>query len=152
MTDSQFGNGKKLAETLKKEFPGEFEVKIADVKDVSPDVVAEYAPEVIILGGAIRAFMSDKKSKSWLKKLNNLLKTSGKTIKYGTGFLTHALPTNKVQGYARKYLDAIGKNSEVEKTYTELLTARVQGQQGPIFPEEVEKSKGYITDFINWLK
>jgi len=33
-----------------------------------------------------------------------------------------------------------------------LLTARVEGQEGPIFPEEMEKAKIYIHDFINWTK
>ena len=152
MTDSQFGNGKKLAETLKNKFPNEFEVKTADVKDVSPEFVAEYGPDVIILGGAIRAFMSDRKSKSWLKELNGIMKQSGKKIKYGTGFLTHAMPTDKVQGYAKKYLDKIGSFSEVEKKYSDLLTARVKTQKGPIFSEEMEKAEKYIEDFINWLK
>jgi len=152
MTHSQFGNGKNLADTLKSSFPNEFEVNIADVKDVSPKIVAEFGPDIVILGGAIRIFMSDRKSKSWLKKLNRLMKESGKKIKYGTGFLTHAMPTEKVQGYAKKYLNKIGSFSEVEKIYSDLLTARVQGQKGPIFSEEMEKAEKYIQDFINWIK
>jgi menaquinone-dependent protoporphyrinogen IX oxidase len=152
MTDSQYGNGKELAETLKSKFSNEFEVNTADVKDVSPEIVAEFQPDVIILGGAIRAFMTDKKSKSWLKKLNGIMKESGKKIKYGTGFLTHAMPTSKVQGYAKKYLNAIGKNSEIEQTYSELLTAQVEGQKGPIFPEEMKKAENYIENFVAWLK
>jgi flavodoxin len=151
MTDSLYGNGKILAETLKKEFPSDYEVKTADVKDVSPSIVAEDGPDVIILGGAIRAFMSDKKSKNWLKQLNGLMKKSGKTIKYGTGFLTHSMPIDKVQGYAKRYLDKIGNFSEVEKTYSNLLTARVEGQKGPIYPEEMEKAKDYIKEFLAWM-
>jgi len=152
MTDTKFGNGKILAETLKVEFPNDYEVQIADVKDVVAEEVAKYMPDVIILGGAIRYFMSDRKSKKWLKKLDRILKNSDKKIKYGTGFLTHSMPTSKVQGYAKKYLGKIAESSKIEKTYSELLTARVEGQKGPIFPEEMEKAKKYVQDFINWLK
>jgi hypothetical protein len=61
------------------------------------------------------------------------------------------MPTDKVQGFAKKYLNKIEKTSIVEKTYYELLTARVKDQKGPILPEEMEKAKGYIKEFINWL-
>jgi flavodoxin len=151
MTDSQFGNGKILAETLKNEFSSD-DVSIADVKDITPNDLMDNVPDVFILGGAVRMFMSDKKSKKWLKEYNKLLEKSGKKIQYATGFLTHGLPTDKVQGFARKYMNAIEKNSMIDKTYTELLTARVEGQEGPIFPEEIEKAKAYIKDFIAWLK
>ena len=152
MTDTKFGNGKLLAEALKKEFSNEFDVNIADVKDVSPEKIAEDAPNVIILGGAIRMFRGDPKSKKWLTELNKILEKSGKKIQYGTGFLTHAMPTDKVQGFAKKYLNKIENASIIERTYSELLTARVKDQKGPILPEEMEKARGYIKEFIEWLK
>ena len=89
MTDTKFGNGKMLAELLKKEFSVEDEVNIADVKDVSAKTVAEREPDVIILGGAVRMFKGGTKSKKWLKELDAFLKKSDKKIIYGTGFLTH---------------------------------------------------------------
>ena len=152
MTDTKFGNGKLLAEALKKEFSNELDVNISDVKDVSPKSIAEDVPDVIILGGAIRMFRGGPKSQKWLNELNKILEKAGKKIQYGTGFLTHAMPTDKVQGFAKKYLNKIEKTSIVEKTYYELLTARVKDQKGPIFPEEMEKAIGYIKEFIEWLK
>jgi len=152
MTDTKFGNGKLLAEALKKEFSNEDDVSIADVKDVTPKKIAEDVPDVIILGGAIRMFRSDPKSKKWLSELNKILAKSSKKIQYGTGFLTHALPTDKVQGFGKKYLSKIEEKSMVEKTYSKLLTARVEGEKGPIFPEEMEKAIVYIKEFIEWMK
>jgi len=152
MTDTKFGNGKMLAEALKEEFSNEIDVNIADVKDISPKSIAEDVPDVIILGGAIRAFRGGPKSQKWLTELNKVLEKAGKKIQYGTGFLTHSMPTDKVQGYAKKYLNKIEKASMVEKTYYELLTARVKEIKGPIITEEMEKAKGYIKEFINWLK
>ncbi|MFX0043235.1 MAG: hypothetical protein ACFE8L_10005 [Candidatus Hodarchaeota archaeon] len=152
MTDTRYGNGKLLAEALKKEFSNEDKINIADVKDVSPESVAEDAPDAIILGGAIRMFRGGPKSKKWLVELDKLLKKTGKKIQYGTGFLTHAMPTDKVQGFAKKYLSVIDKAPMIDKTYSELLTAQVEKQEGPIFPEEMEKATVYIKDFIDWMK
>jgi menaquinone-dependent protoporphyrinogen IX oxidase len=152
ITNSKYGNGKLLAEALKQEFSSDVEVNIADIKEVSPERIAEDVPNVIILGGAIRAFRADPKSKKWGAKLNNLLEKSGKKIQYGTGFLTHSMPTEKVQGYAEKYLNKIDTMSMIESTYSELLTARVKDMKGPIFSEEMEKARGYIKEFINWTQ
>ena len=152
MTNTKFGNGRKLAELLKEEFSTDNDVRITDVKEISPETVVEDVPDVLILGGAVRMFMSDTKSKKWIKKLDRLLKKSDKKIKYGTGFLTHSMPTSKVQRYARKYLGKIEDSLMIERTYNELLTARVEGQKGPIFPEELEKAKSYIQGFIKWTK
>jgi menaquinone-dependent protoporphyrinogen IX oxidase len=152
MTDSKFGNGKLLAETLKKEFSDEITINIADVKDESPKIIAEDVPDVLILGGAIRYFRGAPKPKRWLKKINKILENSGKTIQYGTGFLTHSMPTGKVQGYSKRYREKLEKASMIKKTYSDLLTARVEGIQGPIIPEEMEKAKVYIKNFIEWLK
>jgi flavodoxin len=152
MTDTKYGNGKLLAEALEREFSDEHTVKIADVKDVSPENILEDVPDVLILGGAVRAFRGAPKSKKWLNNLNKVLDKSGKKILYGTGFLTHALPTAKVQGYAKKILEKIENASMIEKTYSNMLTARVKGMKGPIFPEEMEKASTYIKDFIEWLR
>ncbi|MHA2393131.1 MAG: hypothetical protein ACXAEX_14420 [Promethearchaeota archaeon] len=141
-----------LAEALKKEFSNGSVVNIADVKKVSPKEIAEEAPDVIILGGAIRMFRGDPKSKKWLAELNKIFEKSSKNIQYGTGFLTHAMPTDKAQGYARKYLKKIENASMIKNTYSELLTTRVEGQKGPIIPEEMEKAKVYIREFIKWMK
>lgn len=152
MTDTRFGNGKLLAEALKKEISRNNSVTIDDVKDVSPKKIAEDVPDMIVLGGAIRAFRGGTKSKKWFADLKKILEKSHKKILYGTGFLTHAMPTDKVQGFAKKYLAIMEESPIVEKTYIELLTARVERQQGPIFPEEMEKAKGYIKEFIDWTK
>ena len=152
MTDTKYGNGKLLAEALEREFSNEHTVKIADVKDVSPENILEDVPDVLILGGAVRAFRGAPKSKKWLNNLNKVLDKSGKKILYGTGFITHALPTGKVQGYAKKILEKIENASTIEKTYSNLLTARVKGMEGPIIPEEMEKARVYIREFIEWLK
>ena len=151
MPDTRFGNGKILAETLKAEIPDHL-VEIADVKEVSPESVASFAPDALIMGGAIRMFRGDPKAKKWLKKLNKALKKSDHKIQFGAGFLTHGLPTKNVQGFARRFLKKLKKASMIEKTYSELLTARVETQEGPIHEEEMEKARKYAKKFLDWMK
>ncbi len=150
--DTQFGNGKKLAKVLGKEFPEADDIRRGDVKDVSPKSIAEDNPDVIILGGAIRMFRGAPKSKKWLKKLNKHLEELNHKIRFGTAFLTHGLPTDKVQGYGKRYLKKMKKSSMIENTYRQLLTARVKEQEGPILSKEMDKAKNYIHEFINWIK
>jgi menaquinone-dependent protoporphyrinogen IX oxidase len=152
MTNTKYGNGKLLAEALKQEFSSDVDVNIADVKEISPEIIAKEVPNAIILGAAIRAFKVDSKSKKWLAKLNKLLENSDTKIQYGTGFLTHSMPTEKAQKYAKKHLNSIETMSMIENTYDKMVTTRVEGMKGPIFPEEMEKARSYIKEFINWTQ
>ncbi|TFF99896.1 MAG: hypothetical protein EU541_03760 [Promethearchaeota archaeon] len=149
--DTQFGNGKKLAEFLGKELSDVDEIMSGDVKDINPKSVADDKPEVLILGGAIRMFQGAKKSKKWLKKLNKELKNIEYKIKYSTAFLTHGLPTDKIQGFGKRLLKKLKKATMIDNVYSELLTARVEDTEGPIMSEEMKKSKEFIQDFSNWI-
>jgi hypothetical protein len=40
----------------------------------------------------------------------------------------------------------------IKSTYSELLTARVEAQQGPILPEEMDKARVYIKGIIDWIQ
>jgi flavodoxin len=150
--DTQFGNGKKLAEAFKEHFPTEYEVKTGDVKDVSPSSVAQDKPDVLILGGAIRMFRGAPKSKKWVKNLNSELKNLDYKVKYAGAYLTHGLATDKIQGHGKRFLKKLQKASMIENTHSELLTAQVEEQEGPIKKEEIQKAQKYMQDFINWLK
>lgn len=152
MYDTQFGNGKILAESLEKEFPSEYEIKTCDVKNIDVQSVADENPDILILGGAIRMFRGATKSKKWLKKLDKTLKKNGNNITYATIFLTHGLPTDKVQGFAKRYRKKLEKASTIEQTYPEILNARVKEQKGPILEEEMEKAVQFILKFIDWIQ
>lgn len=152
LTESRFGNGKHLAETLKKEFPEGYNINIGDVKELTPEKIVEDKPDILIQGGAIRMFRGGPKSKKFLKKLNKALEKKNHRIQYGTGFLTHGLPTDKIQGFAKRYLKKIKKVSMIERTYPNLLTAQVKEQEGPILEEEMEKAKKYAQEFIQWIE
>ncbi|MHA1583820.1 MAG: hypothetical protein ACTSVU_03815 [Promethearchaeota archaeon] len=150
--DTKFGNGKSLAELLKKEFSEEWEIKLGDVKEIPPNIVASDAPEALILGGAIRMFMGAPASKKWLKQLNKQLNLFNRDIQYGCLFLTHALPTRKIQGYKKRFWKKLNKSNKILNSYPQTLTAHVKDMEGPIFENELEKATEYIHEFIKWIE
>ena len=150
--DTKFGNGKILAELLKKEFPDVWEIKLGDLKEISPNTVVYDAPDVIILGGAIRMFLGAPASKKWLKQLNNELEKTNKNIQYGTLFVTHVLSTNKIKGYVKRFWKKLEKTTKIAKPYPQILTARVQEVEGPFVESELKKAKEFIHEFINWIE
>lgn len=150
--DTKFGNGKALAELLKKEFSEEWEIKLGDVKEISPSTIASDVPDVLILGGAIRMFFGAPASKKWLKQLNKELDTANKEIQYGTLFLTHGLSTGKIQGYKKRFWKKLKKSERIVKSYPQTLTARVKELEGPFVESELEKAREYIHEFIKWIE
>ncbi len=150
--DTKFGNGKTLAELLKKEFSDDWEIKLGDVKEISPSTVASDAPDALILGGAIRMFMGAPASKKWLKQLNKELDLANRDIQYGTLFLTHALSTSKIQGYRKRFWKKLKKSNRILKIYPHTLTARVKEMEGPFVESELEKTKEYVHKFIKWIE
>ena len=150
--DTKFGNGKTLAELLKNEFSEEWEIKLGDVKDISPNTVINDAPDVLILGGAIRMFQGAPESKKWLKQLNKELDLANKDIQYGMLFLTHMLSASKIQGYSKRFWKKLKKSKRIVKSYPQILTARVKEMEGPFVESELEKAKEYIHEFNKWIE
>jgi hypothetical protein len=142
--DSLYGNGEKLALLLKDAFPAQGEVEVAHIRDVSPEGLAGEPPDLLVLGAAIRKFLGGAASRKWLSSLKAAL--GGRTIAYGAGFLTHGLPSSRIQGWARRYQKALQQSGVFSEVYTELLTAKVADVQGPLINEDLEKAKTYIKD------
>lgn len=150
--DTKFGNGKKLAELFAQNFSAGNEVNIGHVKEIDPTTIAQNPPGVLVLGGAIRIFRGAPASRKWLKSLDKALASSGKMIPFGTVFLTHGLPTDKIQGFASRYLKKMQKSAAITKTYPKCLTGRVQGQEGPFQEGVIDDAAKFIEDFKNWIR
>lgn len=148
--DTKFGNGKKLAEMLKGEFPESWNVKTGDVKSIKPSEIAQEVPDVLVLGGAIRMFRGAPASKKWLKELSKVLRSNGKNIPKATVFMTHGLPTDKIQGFANRFLSKLTKANIFDNVYSKSLTTKVADTEGPIIDSELEKAMNYINEFIDW--
>ncbi|WP_371803677.1 hypothetical protein [Candidatus Lokiarchaeum ossiferum] len=152
MHDTNFGNGKLLAETMGAVCSENHEVRIGDIKKVSVEEIIKDIPDVLILGAAIRMFQGGPLSKKWLKNLDNELEKSNKSIKYGAGFITHGLPTNKIQGWVKRYMNKLKKAQNVREIYFPCFTGQVEGQEGPFKDGVLEQAKKFVEEFQNWMQ
>ncbi|MHA1776164.1 MAG: hypothetical protein ACTSWC_05290 [Promethearchaeota archaeon] len=149
--DTKFGNGKNLAEQLAKTYSDGDVVKIGHVKEINPKIVINDKPDVLILGGAVRMFRGAPASKKFLKKLTKIARKTNQTIPGGIVFLTHGLPTDKVQGFARRYWNKMSRSPAIVRTYPQWITAKVVGQEGPFDEGEVEKVIKQVKTFQSWM-
>ena len=152
MHDTKFGNGKALAELMAKEFPSEHNISVGDVKTTSAHTVAQDAPQLLILGGAIRMFMGAPKSKKWLKSLSHELKKSNVSIPFGTTFLTHGLSLRKVYRYGERMQKKLAKSPGITDIFSECLMARVADTEGPFVEGELDKGKKYVKNILAWVQ
>ncbi len=151
MYDTVHGNGKILAEILRDNFLQDYTINLGDIKEIDVTTVVETEPDVLIVGGAIRMFRGATKSKKWLKSLDEALEKKGHTISYVMGFITHALETEKAQGWVKRYQKKFHNAKMFEKIYPEMLTARVETIEGPLFEDEIQKSKEFMKSFQEWI-
>ncbi|HUT82730.1 MAG TPA: flavodoxin domain-containing protein [Candidatus Bathyarchaeia archaeon] len=150
--NTTYGNGKKVAETLGDVLGKKNDVKIEHIKNVSPEEVVKDAPDAIIVGAFIRAFMLSGASKRWVRNLKSSLKKSNKAIKYGATFLTHAMPDNMASGWGKRFNKTLQRGNVITNVYPEWLSGRVAKPEGPLSEGVLETITAKGADLIEWMK
>ncbi|NHK30592.1 MAG: hypothetical protein FK730_04530 [Asgard group archaeon] len=148
--NSKHGNGKKVAETIGKDFEKKMDVNISHVKDVTPKQLVDDLPDILVVGTQVMAFMTNSKSKGFIRGLKGQLKKANKTIKYGISFLTHAMPTNGVSFQGKRFNKILGKT--VTNVYPEWLSGRVASAEGPLMDGVIEEIQNKCKDILTWIK
>ncbi len=149
--DTHFGNGKILAEELEKTCPAEWQVQVGDVKKISPDTIAEDNPDLIVVGGAIRMFQGAPKTKKWIKSLESEYESRNQKVPFTACFLTHALPTNRIQGWVKRYMNKFQKSFVLQQIYPKCITVRVKDAEGPLLEEDVIEAQQEMKKIISWV-
>ena len=129
--DSQMGNGENLAKTMGKTFEKDMEVNIGHVKKIDPVKVVADSPDIIIVGAAVRAFMTSFTSRKWIRKLHKELQKANKTVKIGATFLTHVMKKEMVNGRGNRLNKLLAKSPYVVAVYPEYLSGKVVAPEGP---------------------
>ena len=129
--DSQLGNGEILAKTLGKTFEKDMEVNIGHVKKIDPAKVVADSPDIIVVGAAVRAFLTSFASKKWIRQLHKELQKADKSIKCGATFLTHVMKKEMVNGRGNRLNKLLAKSPNVETVYSEYLSGKVVTTEGP---------------------
>lgn len=150
--DSQYGNGKKLAETMGEVFEKEMEVKIDHNKYVTPVEVIADSPELIVIGSAVRSFTSSPASKKWIRQLHLELKKTNTSIRYGLTFLTHGMPFNMIERKGIQLNKLLARSSAINEVYTKFLSGQVIGQRGPFEDNVLQEIKKQAAEILDWVE
>jgi hypothetical protein len=130
--DSNFGNGKSLAEAMGEVFRQQVEVGIGHVKKVSPKEVAGDKPVLIIVGTAMRAFSTSLASKIWIYRLKTQLRKVNHIVPLGVVFITHAMPKKMVEFWGKRFHKILDRGIAIAEVYPDWLSGRVIDTKGPL--------------------
>ncbi|MCK5155825.1 MAG: hypothetical protein KAQ69_05270, partial [Spirochaetales bacterium] len=151
--DSRYGNGEKVAETLKDVLGKTTSlVKVGHVRNLESLPPPEDVPDLVIVGAAVRMFQVSRASRKWLKKLDKSVGKSGAAVVFGAVFLTHMLKEKSIQGYGRRYLRCMQKMKNLDYVFPEWLSGQVEGQEGPLMEHVLPKTEKFAADLEKWMK
>ena len=150
--DSNLGNGEILAKTLGKTFEKDMEVNIGHVKKIDPAKVVADSPDIVVVGAAVRAFMTSFTSKRWIRKLHKELKKANKTVKIGATFLTHVMPNKMVAGRGNRLNKFFAKSPNVTTVYSEFLDGKVVAPEGPFEDYVLGDVEKHAVEILKLLK
>ncbi len=150
--DSNLGNGEILAKTLGKTFEKDMEVNIGHVKKIDPAKVVADSPDIVVVGAAVRAFMTSFTSKKWIRRLHKELKKANKTVKIGATFLTHAMPEKMVAGRGNRLNNLLAKSPNVTSVYSEFLDGRVVAAEGPFEDYVLDNIEKHAAEILKLSK
>lgn len=150
--DTNYGNGKRVAETL----AGIFEersatVTVSHVDELPPERLLGLGADLVVVGAAIRKFVVSPKVKRWLRLAGLKLKeTKSEPIGRGAVFLTHALPTKRVGGWGRRFLRRLTRSGLVATVYPVWMTGRVVAVEGPLAEGAIERFQQHAAEIMEW--
>jgi hypothetical protein len=136
--DSNFGNGKSLAEAMGEVFRQQVEVGIGHVKMVSPQKVAGEKPDLVIVGTAMRAFSTSLASKMWIRRLKTQLRKENHVVPLGMVFITHAMPKKMVEFWGKRFHKILDRGIAIAEVYPDWLSGRVTDTEGPLEDGTIE--------------
>jgi menaquinone-dependent protoporphyrinogen IX oxidase len=136
--DSQYGNGEKIANEIKKELESDIEVKVSHIRETEVDKIVSAQPTAIIIGTAVRMFHTSVPVKKWLKKLSKELKKNQYHIPFGAVFITHLLTPEKMNGFFNRFLNRVKKLENIKKIHDKFLSFRVKDIEGPLVEGALE--------------
>ena len=149
--DSQKGNGKRLAEKLASVLEARgSQVVVGHRTELTPAQVAANAPDLLIVGAAVRAFVTSPPVKQWLSRLGAQLKRQKADVPHAAVFLTHAMPDAAVEGRARRLQRSLSRTAGVGEVYSEWLSGRVQNIPGPFVDGTLDRAATFADGLFAW--
>jgi menaquinone-dependent protoporphyrinogen IX oxidase len=151
--DSQKGNGKQMAEKLAADFESRgAQVTVGHRKELSPKDVAASAPDLLIVGAAVRKFVTSPPTKRWINRLATELERRSAMIARAAVFLTHIMPDAMVEGRVERLKRNLSNAAGIGEVYSEWLSGQVKAIPGPFVDGVLEKATGFAAKLFEWTK
>jgi menaquinone-dependent protoporphyrinogen IX oxidase len=151
--DSQKGNGRKLAEKLASEFESRgAQVVVGHRTEFTPEHVATNAPDLLIVGTAVRAFVTSPLTKQWITRLVAELKRHNANIAHAAVFLTHMMPDAMVEGRVERLQRSMSRAAGIGEVYSEWLSGQVKNIPGPFVDGALEKAVTFAANLFEWAQ
>ena len=151
--DSQKGNGKKMAEKLASEFESRgAQVVVGHRTELIPKQVATNTPDLLIVGAAVRAFVTSPPIKQWISRLAAELKRHNARISHAAVFLTHAMPDKAVEGRVKRLQRSLSQVEGIGEVYSEWLSGQVKAIPGPFVDGTLEAAVTFAASLFEWAR
>ena len=151
--DSQKGNGKQIAETLAAEFTARgAQVRVGHRTELTAERVAASPPDLLVVGTAVRKFVTSPPTKRWISRLAAELKRHNAKIPHAAVFFTHMMPDAMVDGRARRLQRALSPAAGIGEVYAEWLSGQVKAMPGPLVDGALEKAAAFAVKLHAWAQ
>ena len=151
--DSQKGNGKIMAETLASEFESRgAQVLVGHRTELTPEQVAKSPPDLLIVGAAVRAFVTSPPTKRWIARLVSELGKGNAQITHAAVFLTHVMPDQMVEGRAVRLRRSLSRAPEIGEVYEGWLSGQVKEIPGPFIDGTLDRAVTFASDLFEWAQ
>ena len=151
--DSQQGNGRKIAERMGEVFESlGASVVVGHQTETTPESIASQSPDLLVIGAAIRKFMTGPASKRWMSRLAAAVKDGGDRIACGAVFITHLMPKSIADRRAGRFSRNIMSYNAVRELYSEWFSGPVQQMKGPLVEGTLEASERHARVLFEWVQ
>ena len=143
--NTKYGNCGIWCEEIERRLKENYDVKISNVKEITPDDVANDPPDVLLVGARIVVGSPDKKVKGFVKKLSGLLK---QPIPKAATLYTHGSPWDDDFDKMGKILEDSNVANDILPEVLEIKMAAVKGPAEPDQDYKVDKFIDNLAYFI----
>ena len=151
--DSQKGNGKEMAEKLASEFVSRgAQAVVGHRTEVTQEHIALNPPDLLIVGAAVRAFVTSPQIKQWITRLVAELRRHNAKISHAAVFLTHVMPDAMVEGRVERLKRSLSRNAVIGEVYSDWLSGQVKNIPGPFVDGALEKAAAFAANLFEWVQ
>jgi menaquinone-dependent protoporphyrinogen IX oxidase len=142
--DSEKGNGRQMAEKLASELTARgAEVRVGHRLELTPEQVAADPPDLLLLGAAVRKFVTSPPVKKWVSRLGAELKRRKARIPHAAVFLTHLMPDSMVRNRVARLQRSLSAADGIGEVHPQWLSGRVENMAGPFVAGALEAAGAF---------